>query len=197
MRQAWEVRRDSDRVLDLHLPKARLACRHSPERRFPAFLELGGNQSIVGIASGIAPLGRARPRSAPAVTPAPRCGVVQPGSACASAQLRAPLRPPWAPRREGFPRRSPHRRESRRRSGIVAAPESGWGGRSNRRAGVHPGPHKRPTSAARSARTVARSTDRAACCGRPRSRRSRSAGRRTTYTYPAMAPAWYTARSLL
>jgi hypothetical protein len=60
-----------------------------------------------------------------------------------------------ARRRGGFPRRSPHRCEDRRRSSIAVAPALGWVGRIDRRAGVAPDPRRRPTGAARNARTSA------------------------------------------
>src|SRR5437868_5858755 len=55
--QPGEVRHDSRRVRYSHCFQPGLACRYSPQRRFPALLELRGDQPIVGIAGSIAPLG--------------------------------------------------------------------------------------------------------------------------------------------
>ena len=98
---------------------------------------------------------RARPRSGPAAVPAQRCVVFRPGSPYVSARLAMPPQSPSALQHEGPPRRSPHRCEGLRRSGIAAAPASGWDGRTDKPAGVARGLRRRPRGAARSVRTSA------------------------------------------
>src|SRR4051812_9677630 len=53
--QPGEVRHDSGRVRYSHGFQPGLACRYSPQRRFPALLELRGDQPVVGIAGSVAP----------------------------------------------------------------------------------------------------------------------------------------------
>jgi hypothetical protein len=55
--QPGEVRHDSGRVWYSHRFQPGLACRYSPQRRFPTLLELRGDQSVIGIAGSVAPLG--------------------------------------------------------------------------------------------------------------------------------------------
>jgi hypothetical protein len=55
--ESSEIRHDSGRVRYSHRFQPRLACRRSSQRRFPALLELRGDQPVVGIAGSVAPLG--------------------------------------------------------------------------------------------------------------------------------------------
>jgi len=55
--ESSEIRHDSGRVRYSHRIQPRLACRRSSQRRFPALLELRGDQPVVGIAGSVAPLG--------------------------------------------------------------------------------------------------------------------------------------------
>ena len=54
--QSGEIRHDSGWVRSSHRFQPCLACRHASQRRFPALLELRGDQPVVGIAGSVAPL---------------------------------------------------------------------------------------------------------------------------------------------
>jgi hypothetical protein len=52
-----EVTRRGGRLWHLHCLQSRFASLHAAKHGFPALLELRGDQAIVGIAGGVAPLG--------------------------------------------------------------------------------------------------------------------------------------------